>query len=318
MNSFRKGFKLLVVSFILLTFAGLLITCNQMGKQSTEETPTRGKIRIFADESYKPIIDSEVYTFTNLYTYASITPQYKPEVDIINDFMNDSIKVIVTNKKLTDDQIQYLRDTLVVARTTTIAYDALAFIVNKANKDTLLTYNTIKDIFFGRIDTWKEINNKSNLDKINVVFDNTKSGNIRYFKEKFEIKEKLQSNFYAVNSNEEVIDFISKNPSALGIISVNWISNKHNPEARDFISKIKVVAVSSSFDNTSYYLPVQGSIYNKTYPFTREVYLISRETFAGLGSGFISWVASEPGQRIILKSGLVPATMPIRLIQVKH
>jgi len=289
-----------------------------MGKQSTEETPTRGKIRIFADESYKPIIDSEVYTFTNLYTYASITPQYKPEVDIINDFMNDSIKVIVTNKKLTDDQIQYLRDTLVVARTTTIAYDALAFIVNKANKDTLLTYNTIKDIFFGRIDTWKEINNKSNLDKINVVFDNTKSGNIRYFKEKFEIKEKLQSNFYAVNSNEEVIDFISKNPSALGIISVNWISNKHNPEARDFISRIKVVAVSSSFDNTSYYLPVQGSIYNKTYPFTREVYLISRETFAGLGSGFISWVASEPGQRIILKSGLVPATMPIRLIQVKH
>ena len=318
MNSFRKGFKLLVVSFILLTFTGLLITCNQMGKQSTEETPTRGKIRIFADESYKPIIDSEVYTFTNLYTYASITPKYKPEVDIINDFMNDSVKVIVTNKKLTDDQIQYLRDTLVVARTTTIAYDALAFIVNKANKDTLLTYNTIKDIFFGRIDTWKEINSKSNLGKINVVFDNTKSGNIRYFKEKFEIKEKLQSNFYAVNSNEEVIDFISKNPSALGIISVNWISNKHNPEARDFISKIKVVAVSSSFDNTSYYLPVQGSIYNKTYPFTREVYLISRETFAGLGSGFISWVASEPGQRIILKSGLVPATMPIRLIQVKH
>jgi len=318
MNSFRKGFKLLGVSFILLSFAGLLITCNQMGKQSTEETPTRGKIRIFADESYKPIIDSEVYTFTNLYTYASITPKYKPEVDIINDFMNDSVKVIVTNKKLTDDQIQYLRDTLVVARTTTIAYDALAFIVNKANKDTLLTYNTIKDIFFGRIDTWKEINSKSNLGKINVVFDNTKSGNIRYFKEKFEIKEKLQSNFYAVNSNEEVIDFISKNPSALGIISVNWISNKHNPEARDFISKIKVVAVSSSFDNTSYYLPVQGSIYNKTYPFTREVYLISRETFAGLGSGFISWVASEPGQRIILKSGLVPATMPIRLIQVKH
>lgn len=318
MNSFRKGFKLLVVSFILLTFTGLLISCNQMGKQSTEETPTRGKIRIFADESYKPIIDSEVYTFTSLYTYASITPQYKPEVDVINDFMNDSIKVIVTNKQLTDDQIKYLRDTLVVARTTTIAYDALAFIVNKANKDTLLTYNTIKDIFFGRINTWKEINNNSNLDKINVVFDNTKSGNIRYFKEKFEIKEKLQSNFYAVNSNEEVIDFISKNPSALGIISVNWISNKHNPEARDFISRIKVVAVSSSFDNTSFYMPVQGSIYNKTYPFTREVYLISRETFAGLGSGFISWVASEPGQRIILKSGLVPATMPIRLIQVKH
>jgi len=318
MMSLKKESKLLLVSISLLISSSLIISCNQMGEQSTEETPTRGKIKIFADESYKPIIDSEVYTFTSLYTYANITPQYKPEIDVINDFMNDSIKVIVTNKKLTDDQIQYLRDTLVVARTTTIAFDALAFIVNKDNKDTLLAYNTIKDIFFGNIKTWKEIDKNSKLDKINVVFDNTKSGNIRYFKEKFEINEKLQSNFYAVNSNEEVINFISKNPNSLGIISVNWISNKHNPEVRNFISKNNVVAVSSPFDNTSFYMPVQGSIYNKTYPFTREVYLISRETFAGLGSGFVSWVASEPGQRIILKSGLVPATMPIRLIQVKH
>ena len=45
---------------------------------------------------------------------------------MINDFMNDSVKVIVTSKKLSDYQIQYLRDTLIIARTTTYAYDALA------------------------------------------------------------------------------------------------------------------------------------------------------------------------------------------------
>jgi phosphate transport system substrate-binding protein len=42
-----------------------------------------------------------------------------------------------------------------------------------------------------------------------------------------------------------------------------------------------------------------------------------RESFSGLGSGFVSFVAGEKGQRIILKSGLVPATMPIRIIQTK-
>ena len=46
--------------------------------------------------------------------------------------------------------------------------------------------------------------------------------------------------------------------------------------------------------------------------------MINRETFAGLGSGFISFVAGEKGQRIILKSGIVPAAMPIRLIQIKN
>ena len=44
----------------------------------------------------------------------------------------------------------------------------------------------------------------------------------------------------------------------------------------------------------------------------------SRESFTGLGSGFVSFVAGEKGQRIILKSGLIPATMPIRIIQVNN
>ncbi|NOU17834.1 MAG: phosphate ABC transporter substrate-binding protein, PhoT family [Bacteroidales bacterium] len=302
----------------LLILSLLFISCLSGSKKAIDETPTRGSIKIFVDESYQPIIDSEIYTFTSLYTYANITPIFKPEVDVINDFMNDSVKVIVTNKKLTDAQIKYLRDTLIIARTFAFAYDALALIVNNSNRDSLLSYNTIKNIFLGNIKTWKDINDKSNLSNISIVFDNTKSGNIRYFKEKFEITNKLPNNFYAVNSNEEVINFIKKNPNALGIISVNWISDKDDPRSQKFINEVKVIGVSSEFDPSSYYLPEQGSIYNKSYPFTREVYLISRETFSGLGSGFISWVTHDQGQRIVLKSGLVPSVAPIRLIQVKH
>jgi phosphate transport system substrate-binding protein len=86
-----------------------------------------------------------------------------------------------------------------------------------------------------------------------------------------------------------------------------------------FKNKIRTVAVSQqmSTDN-SYYPPDQGSIYLKLYPFVREIYLISRETFKGLGSGFIQWATAEQGQRIVLKAGLVPATMPIRLVQIKN
>jgi phosphate transport system substrate-binding protein len=292
-------------------------SCGNNGVQP--ETPTRGKIRISVDESFQPLIDSEVFTFTNLYTSAKITPMYKPEYDVINDFMNDSVKVIVTSKKLSDYQIQYLRDTLVIARTTTYAYDALALVTNKQNKDTLLKYNSVKDIFTGKARKWKDINPKSKLGDVRVIFDNTKSGNIRYFKELFEIKDSLSGNFFAVKTNAEVIDFVARNPDALGIVSVNWISDKDDSLSMSFIKKVNVVAVSQQFINDgSYYRPYQGSIYDKSYPFVREIYCISRETFAGLGSGFINWACAEQGQRIVLKSGLVPATMPIRLVQIKH
>jgi phosphate transport system substrate-binding protein len=299
---------------------GLLVFLFSCKGKTTElnETPTRGNIKIAADESFQPLIDTEVFTFTNLYVNAKIKPEYKPEYDIINDFMNDSVKVIVTSKRLTEDQIQYLRDTLIIARTTTFAWDALALVTNKENNDTLISYNDIRDIFLGSKVQWKDLDPKSKLGDISVIFDNTKSGNIRYFKELFEIKDNLPVNFYAVKSNSEVIDFVSRNRDAMGIVSVNWISDRDDSLSRSFINKVNIVAVSQQFINDgSYYRPDQGFIYTKTYPFIREIYLISRETFKGLGSGFIQWATGEQGQRIVLKSGLVPATMPIRLVQIK-
>jgi phosphate transport system substrate-binding protein len=297
----------------------MFASCGTMGKPATNETPTRGKIHIVADESFQPLIETEVFTFTHLYKGAQIKPLFKPEYDVINDFMNDSVKVIVTSKKLSDSQIQYLRDTLIIARTSTFAYDALALITNRSNKDTLIKYNAVKDIFLGKIKKWSDINEKSKLGDIKVIFDNNKSGNIRYFKELFDIKDSLGRNFYAVNNNAEVINFVSRNPNSLGIISVNWISDKNDSLTMSFINKVNVVAVSQQYVNDgSYYRPQPGFIYDKEYPFVREIYLISRETFAGLGSGFINWACAEQGQRIVLKSGLVPATMPIRLVQIKH
>jgi ABC-type phosphate transport system substrate-binding protein len=312
-NILRSGLLLLNLGIFFT-----MVSCKSGKPRDLPETPTSGDIKISVDESFKPVIDAEVYTFTALYTRAKVKPEYKPEFDVVSDYMDDSVKVIVSSRKLSDNQIKYLRDNLIIARTITFAYDALALITNKDNKDTLIEYKTVKDIFTGQIKNWKEVNPKSKLDKISVIFDNNKSGNIRYFREIFGMTDTLGKNFYAVNNNAEVIDFVSRNPDAMGIISVNWISDKDDSLSMTFLKRVNVVAVSQQFINDgSYYRPYQASIYDRSYPFVREVYFISRETFKGLGSGFIQWATGEQGQRIVLKSGLVPATMPIRLVQLK-
>ena len=295
-----------------------MISCLSGGPKALDETPTRGNITISVDESFQPIIDTEVYTFTSLYQNAFVKPLYKPEFDVVNDFMDDSVRVMVTSRKLSDDQVQYLKEKLIVVRTVTFAYDALALITNLENLDTLLSYHNVRDIFKGQVKNWKDIDQKSKLGKISVIFDNTKSGNIRYFKELFEITDTLGDYFFAVNNNAEVIDYVSRNPEAMGIISVNWVSDLDDPLSRSFLSRVNVLAIAQQFVNDgSFYRPYPGSIADKSYPFIREVYMTSRETFTGLGSGFIQWATGEKGQRIVLKSGLVPATMPIRLVQVK-
>ena len=311
----RDNLKILSIS--LLVLGGLIssmVSCNK--NKPLKETPTRGDIKISVDESYKLLIDAEISTFAFFYQNAKITADYKPEWDVISDFIKDSVQVVVTNNKLTQDQEAYLREQNYFVRTVTFAKDALALIINKDNPDSLLTYNNIEGIFTGGITRWTEINPKSQLGDISVIFDHTKSGNIRYFREKFGITGELSDNFFALNSNPEVIDFISRNKNSLGIISVNWISNPNDSLSMSFIDKIRVVGVTNpGLDQSIYYRPYQGSIYQKTYPFTREVHLLSREIFTGLGSGFIAFVTGEKGQTIVLKSGLVPATMPVRIQQ---
>ena len=232
--------------------------------------------------------------------------------------MNDSVRTIVLTRELTTEEKEFLSKQNFVARTTKVAYDGLALIVHHNNSDTLLLVEQLEAIFRGKLSIWNQITPESPSLPINVVFDNNKSGNVRYIREKFSLIGNFPPNCFAVNSNEEVIKYVENNRGSLGIISVNWVSDKADSVSNRFLKNIKVVAVGTSSENKSNYSkPYQGYIAEGSYPFCRNVYMISRETFAGLGTGFVSFVAGDQGQRIILKSGLVPATMPIRLVKIK-
>lgn len=312
--------KFILKCLFFLIMAVSFFACNRDPKKMSETT-TRGNIKISVDESYYLLMEAEKYAFESYYTYAKINIDYKNEVDVFRDYMNDSVRLMVTNKPLTTEQVNYLKSKSIIARTTKIAYDALAFIINKNNMDSNILYEQIKGIFTGKISNWNQINPKSAAGKINVVFDNEKSGNVRYIKEKLDIKTNFPPNCFAVNNNREVINYVEKNPNAVGIISVNWISDKFDSQSKNFLNRIRVVEVGD-IDNTdgtgNFCKPYMGYIADNSYPFVRMVYIISRETFAGLGTGFASFVAYDKGQRIILKAGLVPAAMPIRLVEVKH
>lgn len=313
-----KNNTLYIIAFSIMFFVVGCVSPNQ----KENETQTSGKLKVSVDESYKLLLDAEKAVFENFYPDSKISVVYKPEVDVVNDLLKDSVRVIVTNRPLTKEEEDYFKGLQKFPKTVKIAYDALAFIVNKDNPDSLLDLNMIREIFGGYIVNWGGINKKSKLanEPIKLVFDNYKSGNIRYINETFKLKGNFPKNIYAVNSNEEVIKFVEKNKNAMGLLSVNWISDNQDSVSLNFLNRIKVIALSTGGDinkSAKYYKPYQAYIANRDYPMVREVYAISSESYYGLGSGFVSFLAGEKGQRIVLRSYLVPATQPIRLVEVK-
>lgn len=288
-------------------------------KNKPANTPTRGEITISVDESFKPLTDQVIYTFESLYTRAKVKVNYKPEAQVINDLLNDSVKLILTCKVLSEEQINFLHSKKIPLKKTKIAVDAVALVVNNENRDNLLKLSQLNDIINGKIVNWNQINPENKIGEMRIVFDHEGSSNARFLQERFLKGSNFPSSCFAVKSNAEVINYVASSKSAIGVIAINWISDTDDSTANNFLNKVKVVEIMDDINTAdlNYYGPYQAYISLKNYPLTREVYVMNRENRTGLGTGFAAFIAGDKGQRIVRLSGLLPATMPVRLIQLR-
>lgn len=319
MSEFYSQVKIFYFA-IAITLSAMLISCNNSEIKKYTDTPTSGEITISCDASYEPLMGVEVDTFMQLYKNAIIHVNYKPESHVFDDLMNDSVKVIVTGRELSDNEKEYFRQKQLVPRTTKVAIDAVALIVNADNNDTLIKYSEVNDLLNGRLSRWNQLKSSdkgAQADSIIIVFDNENSCSTHYLKDKFLKGRSFPLNCFAVKTNPQVIAYVKTHKNALGVIGLNWISDKDDPTANKFLDSLRVVEVAppdTSKDAGQYFKPCQAYIALKQYPLIHNVYMISREGRNGLGTGFAAFVAGDAGQRIIRLMGMLPATVPIRLV----
>jgi phosphate transport system substrate-binding protein len=306
------------IQLIGLLFIAAITSCGTDVNKKYNDTTTSGTVAISSDETLMPLIDAEKDTFMGLYRYATLKISHKAESECFKDLINDSVKVVISTRKLNAAEEGYFKSRKLIPVTTKIAVDALAILVNKENSDSLIQLETLKSILDGRITNWKQINPKSDLGDISFVFDNNGSSNTRYLQDSLIKGKAFSSNCFAAKSNPDVIKYVKEHKNAIGVIGVAYISDFDDPTSQQFLSEVKVLDVSTAANPTypdDYFKPYQAYIALGQYPLTREVYMISREGRSGLGTGFVAFVAGDAGQRIIRLTGLLPATMPVRIIQ---
>ena len=303
----------LSITIVLMVVAA---SCAERDKHgSLLDTPTAGSITISVDESLKPLIESEISAFEGIYRNAHINVQYTGEREAIDALLKDTARLIVITRNLDERETNVLTTQQIVSKHLTIATDGVALIVNRENPDTLIRLEDLHQILSGQITKLKGITKRSASPPLEVVFDHPGSGIIRFLKDSLIASDTLPAYCFAVKGNAAVVDYVSKHSQAIGLIDVSWISDRDDSTANTFLNSIRVAGIST---DSTFYQPYQAYIATQKYPLLRDVIMVSREARAGLASGFMAFVASDKGQRIVLKSGLVPATMPIRIVEVNH
>ena len=292
-----------------------LVSCGGGSKQQGDPD----LIKVAIDETFKPIMDEEMYQFNLQSPEATFKYVYCSESEALQLFLKDSVRSCLATRELSDKEKDLLRSKNLNVMTERIATDAIALIVNRSNPDTLISANDVMRIVTGQVTRWDQIKYAHQSGEIQLVFDNTQSSTVRYVEDSICGGKALKGNVYAQKTNPDVIEYIQKNPKAIGIIGVDWLRNEEDTTNLSFLPKVRVMSVSNSTvpEKDNSYKPFQAYIALGNYPFVRAVYYMTSDPLMqGKARYFYHFLSEQKGQLIITKSSQLLPWMQVQFKEV--
>ena len=305
--------------FALLCGLFFLTACGSDQQNSIRQ----GKTKIAVDETFQPIIETELKAYRQQNPKADIEVIYTNEAEAMRLFLTDSAQLVLVPRKLSEAETKTVFNQIqITPRSTWFAVDGIVVIVNKGQgKDTTFTLSRgqLKDVLTGKIKKWDEIGGSN--EPIQVVFDQNNSSLVHYATDSIVQGQKMASNIFAAKSNPGVIEYVINNKNALGIIGFNWLSSTSDSTVQLWQQYIKQVGIINPDNNKAYDL-TNDVIYNLThdrYPLKRNIYIHNRETSSvGLATGLSAFLAGKEGQLIAHKANLIPSSGMVRLVEVRE
>jgi phosphate transport system substrate-binding protein len=297
MNKNNKKYRFLLLTMLPFLF---FISCEN---EKVLDNQTSGSIKILIDETYKPVMEQQIKIFTSRYPDAKILAEYKPEAECIKTFLEDSTRVVFVTRDLTDEEKAYGESKKFITKSMPMARDAVAFITSKENSNPVFKIADLRKILLG----------DSTQKKYQIVFDNQSSSTVRYITDSILYGKKIAGDVFATKTSEEVIDYVSKNKNAIGVVGVSWVADNSDSTTETFLSKINVAGIWGDTDSSLDYIkPYQAYIGLKEYPCTRNLYFISKETWTGLGTGLVNYLCKD-GQLVFKQAKMFPLRVNVLL-----
>lgn len=308
-------------------------SCLRYDKPKTD-TGTSGTMDMICDNSFQNIMEQEIGVFEFQYPEAHILCRYLPAQEALDSLMQLRTKTIVIPRPLTAQEVQRLKDKRHIAKQKKIAVDALALIVNPANPVDVLTMPEIEEILTGKVSDWNQIS-PNQTGPIRVVFDHSFSSTTTYMRDSLMGGQKFGPNVYAQDSIQGVFNAVATTKGAIGVIGVSWLNTDlTSPDQEQIDALAKEVGSDNPTEGTNFseqqvkvlkvcppddihgYKPYQQNIYDGTYPLTRQIYMITYGANGGLNHGFFSFVTGAIGQKIILKTGIMPGVWRPQVVEL--
>jgi len=324
------------LTYLYAAVAALAFTaCGKYEKPKS--SPTIGTFEMMCDDSFENIMEQEVDVFEYQYPDAHALVRYAPVAEVLDSMLNGDIHTICIPRELTDAECERVKNrTRQTVRQQRIAVDAVALIVNHANPVQYLSPKEVAAVLSGKAKTWQDLDPSYPDKPVNILFDKAGSSMIGYMRDSLltETGDTLAT-LYGQGSVRKVIETVKADKNVIGVVGVSWLTSDLRDSlpidslAKDLndestsanmgqideqvkSSGVKVLGIRTG---TNIYKPYQQNIYNGSYPFTRSIFLATTN-LGGPASGFYSFVTGYVGQKLLMKTGIMPARMHIQVVEL--
>ena len=297
----------------------LFLACGN--KQTSENNWLQDDdVKIAIDETFRPIMQDLSDTYGMANPEANMKPLFVSEDSALRLLVNDSLRCCIATRGLSDKEKLVVEGHHLGVSQALIATDAIALIVNKECKDSLITLDEVKSIVSGKITRWEQLKHHSRQGELKLVFDHSGSSTVRYMKDSLCNGHDLQGNVYASEggTNQSVIEMVKANPNLIGVIGTNWLKGDAAAPLADFSGlQVGVMRVSRTDDAFAKYVrPYQYYIATADYPLLRSVYIIHTDPRSkSFVRSFYFFAKGQKGQTIICNNSQL---LPIAPVQIKN
>jgi phosphate transport system substrate-binding protein len=290
------------LSRLVLVFMPIIFCLACADQQAPDkDNQTSGSILISIDETYKPVMEEQIKIFLSNYPKAKITAQYKTEAECVKDFINDTVRMVFIGRPFTESEKEQCKaKKFLLTRELPLARDAVAFITAKGSKSEY-TQMQFENLLQGK------------LEDREIVFDQEGSSTYTYVVDSILKGRPISQKVFGAKGGLDVIDHITQNPNSIGCIGVSWVSDRNDPNATNFLKKVDVLGILPFSDSiVRFRKPYAAYIGNQEYPYCRNFYFASKESWNGLGMGFANFLCRD-GQLVFAKSNLFPLQQNVLL-----
>ena len=290
-------------SYLVLVIGLLFASC-----QGTPPDPRRdddltsGHVLILAEEEFRSLLEGQRIVFEQTYADARVDIRYLPQADLLKAMLNDSVRVVFTTCAPGGEQMDYFRSRQLATPMVPVLVDAVAVLSGPRQQPLTFTLEDLRD----RLSDPGAV----------TLFESTGSGVARTVVDSLVAGDaSAVRGASAAMGLDSLITRLERDSTAIGLIPFALISDLDDPLCRTVRARTQLCAIAPTTGGPAV-VPNQSTLADGSYPLRRKLYALNVEGRSGLGTGFVSFVAGHKGQRIILKSGLAPQTVPAREVML--